>query len=545
MNKSTFIKGATILSAAGIIVKLLGAVFKIPLANMIGDTGMAYFNPSYYIYALFLTPATAGIPTAISRLVSENVTLNNHREAHQVFVLSSRLMVGFGVVAFTIVFFGAEWFANLLKFPEIVISIRSIAPGLLIVPLMACYRGYFQGQHNMMPTGLSQIVEQGSRVTVGLLFAYLLYHQHLDYSLDYSPEALGAAGATFGNVGGAIGGIAVIILIYIVKGKDRRKLLNAGGSAVKPGSWKPVIKTIIYIAVPITIGATLLPLTNLIDAALVNRRLMAANFTPELAKSLYGQLTGFAGTITNLPLIFIQAIAVTIVPLVAASFKSRQQQMLQTQIILGIRVATLIALPCVAGLAILARPILLLLYPSQVESAISTVPCLIILALGILPLAVEQTMTGVLQGTGKQTIPVKNLAIGLLLKIVLTWVLVAVPFFNVTGAAIGTVIGYACAASLNTAAVIRHTGITLSVKDVFLRPLLPTGIMAVAAIGIYQLVMIGLGRNAVATLIAILIAVIIYGVMLIVTRTITREEIEQMPVPAKFSSIKEKIMRRL
>lgn len=544
MNKSTFIKGATILSVAGIIVKLLGAVFKIPLANMIGDTGMAYFNPSYYIYALFLTPAAAGIPTAISRLVSENITLNKHNEAHQVFVLSARLMMGFGAITFLLMFFGAEFFADVLKIPGVVLSIKSLAPALLIVPLMACYRGYFQGQQNMMPTALSQIVEQGSRVTVGLLFAYLLYHHLLDFSLGDNAEALGAAGAVFGTVGGALGGLAVVVLIYFMKRKERRKLLQAS-DGVSRGSWQPVIKTIIIIAIPITIGAALMPLVNLVDAAIVNRRLLAADFAPELALSLYGQLTGFAGTITNLPLIFIQAIAVTIVPLVAASYKVRQQQTLQTQVLLGVRLATLIALPCVAGLVILAKPILLMLYPSQVESAISTVPCLIILAVGIFPLAVEQTMTGVLQGTGKQIVPVKNLAIGLLLKIIFTWVLVAIPFFNVTGAAIGTVIGYAFAATLNTMAVIRHTKITLSVKTVFLRPLLPTAIMAVVAMGVYQLVMVLIGRNAVATLAAVLIAVIIYGIMLIATRTITKEEIEEIPVPVKLLGIKKKILERL
>lgn len=545
MKKSVFIKGATILSLAGIIVKILGAFFKIPLANMIGDTGMAYFTPSYYIYSFFLTLATAGIPVAISKLVSESRTLGNDVQAQRVFILSSRLMLALGAVSFAIVFFGAELFANALQLPEIIISMKSIAPALLIVPLLASYRGYFQGIHNMMPTAISQIVEQGFRVIIGLLFAYILYAQVLELPLAYSPEALGAAGATFGAVAGAFGGLIAIVLIYFIFKKKGQFNLSKTDIPTKRDSWQSIVKTIVMISIPITIGATLMPITNLVDAAIVNPRLLAAGFAPETAKSLYGQLTGFAGPITNLPLVFTQAIAVTMVPLAAAAYKMREQQSLETQVIIALRLSVIIALPCMVGLIILAKPILLMLYPSQIESAMNAVPCLMILAFGVFPLAIAQTMTGVLQGIGKQSVPVKNLGMGLLLKVILTWILVASPFFNIVGAAIGTVIGYFLAAILNTISVIRYTKITLHFKQVFLRPLLPTFIMAMATIIVYEMMMFLFNRNSISTLTAVFIAVIIYGIALILTKVITKDEIERIPFPAKLMPIKNWLLKRL
>ena len=176
MAKKSFIQGAAVLAVAGLLVKVLGAIFKIPLGNMIGADGMAYYNPAYYVYNFFLTLATAGIPVAISRMVSERVSFGQFREAHHVFKISRALMMAIGVGSFIIVFFGAEILAQASNVPGAAMSMRAISPALIFVPLMASYRGYFQGMQEMTPTAVSQVVEQVFRVVVGLSLAYFLYH---------------------------------------------------------------------------------------------------------------------------------------------------------------------------------------------------------------------------------------------------------------------------------------------------------------------------------------------------------------------------------
>ena len=168
MSKNSLVKGAAILGAAGLIVKLLGAVFRLPLANMIGATGMAYYSPAYYTYTTFVTIATSGIPVAISKMVSERITVGNFEEAHHVYKVSLKLLTGIGLVSFLIMFFGAGFISGLQNIEEAKLPMMAVAPALLIVPVMAAYRGYFQGMQNMRPTAISQIIEQVFRVFFGL-----------------------------------------------------------------------------------------------------------------------------------------------------------------------------------------------------------------------------------------------------------------------------------------------------------------------------------------------------------------------------------------
>ena len=175
MSKKSFVQGAAVLAVAGLLVKFLGAIFRIPLANMLGDVGMGYYQPAYYIYNLFLVIATAGIPVAISRMVSERYSFGQYYEAQRVFKLSRTLMVAIGATSFVIVFLGAEWFVP-DNVPEAVLAVRAISPALVLVPLMASYRGYFQGQQDMTPTAISQFIEQVFRVAVGLFLAYTLFN---------------------------------------------------------------------------------------------------------------------------------------------------------------------------------------------------------------------------------------------------------------------------------------------------------------------------------------------------------------------------------
>ena len=457
MTKKSLLKGAVVMAAAGMIVKLLGAVFRIPLANMIGSVGMANYSPAYSIYAFLLVFATAGIPVAISKMVSERYAVGQFSEAERVFRISRKLMMVIGVTGFLILFFLGDLIADIINMPGSALSMKTTSIALLLVPIMSSYRGYFQGMQDMRPTAVSEVAEQSFRVLFGLLLAHFLMADQFDI-LGYSSAERGAAGGCFGASAGSIGGLAVMLIVYMLARKGIKRRIEKEETSEKEPA-KDILKRIAAIAIPITIGSAIMPIVNLIDAAMVKTRLLVAGFDSNAALDCYGQLVGFAAPIIQFPQVLMTAIVMSLVPMVSAANKLNNREELHGHISLGMRMTTIVAFPAAVGMFVLAEPILLLLYAAQKESAVSAAPCLQIYAIGFVFLAIITTMTGALQGIGKQQLPVINLCIGLIAKFVLTWVLTAIPFMNVKGAVIGSATTYLIAMILDIIAVKKYSGV--------------------------------------------------------------------------------------
>ena len=527
MARKTFLQGAVVLGVAGLIIKVMGAVFRIPLANIIGDTGMGYYQTAYPVYVLLLTLSTAGVPVAISRMVAERNALGNNYEAYRVFRISFALLFAIGISSSAVLFFGAEAIVTHLGNPGAKMAMMSIAPALLFVPMMASFRGFFQGLQNMNPTAISQVVEQLFRVSAGLTLAVVLVDRGLEYA---------AAGASFGATAGSVVGLLTVVGLFLY---HRRSILE-GVVRIKgerSESSSRILIQILAIAIPITIGAAIMPIMNTIDVAIVIKRLAASGFTPDAANSLYGQLTGMAGPLINFPQVLTQAIAMSLVPAVAAAYKRKEMDFLRYNVELGLRTSLILGLPCALGLMTLSEPIMLLLYPAQRASAVSAAPSLFILSFGVIFLATVQTLTGVLQGIGKQLISVRNLAVGALAKVVLTYYLTAIPSVNIRGAAVGTVCAYIVASTLNLVAVSKYTGTRFDLRLTIIKPLVSGLVMSGFVFAAHRVVYMVLGNvtdsvnkaNALATVLAILVGVLVYFVMLLKTRTITSEELKLLP----------------
>lgn len=517
-KNKTFLRGAVILGIAGLTIKVLGAAFRIPLTNIIGDDGMGYYQTAYPIYVLFLTIATAGIPTAISRMVAERSAIDQPYEAHRVFKLSFLLLLAIGLASSSLLFFGAERITALIKEPEAVYAMKAIAPALFFVPLMASFRGYFQGRQNMTPTAVSQVIEQLFRVVIGLGLAVYLLPKGLQYA---------AAGASFGATAGGIFGFAGILIIFLVNRKGIAADLE-GQDRTPRETTGAILWGLMLIAVPITIGASIMPIINAIDTAIVKTRLIDIGYDSAVARGLYGQLTGMAAPLINFPQVLTQAVAMSLVPVVAAAHRRNEQSFMSRNIELGLRVALLLSIPCAMGMTVLARPIMLLLYPLQKESAVNAASCLAILAVGIVFLATVQTLTGVLQGVGKQLIPVRNLFLGALVKILVTYVLTGIPSVNVKGAAIGTVAAYLVAAGLNLLAVRKYTRTEIDIKLTFMKPLISSAVMGAVALLVHR-AGAGLMGNSLSTLLAIAVGIAVYFYMILAIRAISAEEIGTLP----------------
>lgn len=515
---SKLVTGATILAVAGIIGKFLGAIFRIPLTGWIGAEGMSYYGAAYPVYSFFLILATAGLPVAISRMVSERIAIGDYRNAHRSYKVSLRIMLAIGVVSFVICFFGAGAIATAMGNPDAKFSIMAISPALLLAPIASSFRGYFQGQQNMLPTAVSEVTEQFFRVIVGLALSYILISKGLEYA---------SAGATFGATAGLIA--AMLILAFIYK-KTRGKRIDSIRKSTQPlESNKSLAKELIDIAIPITIGSTIMPFMMILDSAIVMNRLQATGWTLAMSKVKYGLISGYCDPLVAFPGVFIDAISISMIPAVTAAFTLKKQNDLNHNIQAGIKTMMVVAYPCAIGLAVLAKPILTLLYPAKPDEVLMAVPLLQIMAIGVVTLSMMRTFSSALQGIGKMVLPVVNLFIGAVLKIVLSYILVGIPAINVNGAAIGSVTAYLLAGILNYIGLRKYADVRLDLRGTFVKPLVSAAIMGGLTIAVYKLMSIICDSNALSTLVAIAIAVAAYFVLIFITGTVSREETSLLP----------------
>ena len=518
------VKGAAIISGAGILVKIIGAFFRIPLTNWIGELGMSYYQVAYTIYSALLIMATAGFPVALSRMVSENMAVGKNRNAHKIFRVFLVLMGVIGVLLFTICFFGAESLSNFIGNPLAAKSVRAVAPAILIVSLLAAYRGYFQGRQNMNPTALTQILEQLVRVIVGLALTGILIKKSLEKA---------AAGAVFGATAGAAAGLALMVFIFVLHKKSINKLVTMGDQTCD--DTVSIVKKIFIIAIPIMIGAEVLPIMNSLDMVIVLRRLQATGWSMEEAQSLYAIISAFCSTLIGLPQVFIQSIAISIVPAIAGAVARNSMVDTRENISLGYKLTMFVSAPCAFGMFFLARPILYLMYPMRLEGAETAVVPLMILSLSIILFSVYNTTTGILQAVNKQWLPVIYLAIGVLAKIPISYITVGIKSLNIRGTCASTVIAFAIAAFFNARAVEKNTGIKTDLS-VFVKPVLASIAMGVIALVSQKGLALILGGR-IATVIAVLIGVVVYMVLAIAFKVVSPQDLRMLPKGEKINSL--------
>ncbi len=531
MSENNFLKGAAVLGTAGLIVKIIGAIYRIPLTNLIGTEGIGYFQPAYQVYNLLLVISLAGFPTAVARLVSEKMALENPQGAHQIFRLSMRVILVISVVSSLTVLVFAKGIAQAIGYPGTYYSLLGLVPALLIVPIMSVYRGYFQGMQNMIPTALSQVLEQLVRFAVGLSFAYVL--------LNSSPQKA-AGGASFGASAGGIAGLILILFIYA---KQRKNIHERIDTAENNTLEEPrrVIRKLLAIAIPITLGASIVPFMGLIDAKLVSMRLAQIGYSVIEITDLYGQLSGTAQTFINFPQVFSIAIAMSLVPSISNAYTRRDKEALNQTTDLGMRTSLIIGLPSAFGLYILAEPIIKLFYPALgPEKHKSVGQLLAILAISVVFLTVVQSLTAILQAVDKQRIPVKNLAIGAIVKIVLTYILVGIPSLNVKGAALSTIAAYLTAATLNYWDINKYTEVKVKLLRIAFRPLIASSIMGVVVYTVYHSGA-GIIGAKLSALIAILVGVVVYFVALPITGTINKKDMDLLPKGEKLYQLMNKL----
>ena len=527
----TFIKGAAILGAAGVICKVIGAIYRIPLTNLIGAEAMGIYSKAYMIYSLLLVLTTSGIPAAVSKLVAEYAATGDYRNARRTFKLTRNLLFSIGGACALIMLLLSDIIARSLGISEGGMVILCIAPSLLLTAVSA-YRGYFQGLQNMTPTALSQIIGQLAKLIAGLSLAALLMPKGPVYA---------ASGALLGV---SLSEALSLIYMAVAYRRGARRALPVKSGSLAGKSNKELLRSLLMLAVPLTVGGAIMPLINTLDAYLVTWCLKLCNYSETQINSMYGVLSGMVVPLANMPTALSLALSASLVPAISRARAKKNGREISRTASLGLKTALLISLPACVGLILLARPVLELLYSTSgadqtaVQITVQTLhspyhfvfmqmdlaqSLLMIMCPAMLLLTSVQAMTGALQGAGKIYIPIKNLLIGGGVKLIFSAVLISIPAVNILGAPLGTLACYLTAFILDYLQLRRRLRAGVDV-NFLLKPLFASAVMALVLYA-FKLIMGASLIRPLAAAASVMIGAAVYLGILFITKPFSPREL--------------------
>ena len=584
---NTFFGGAAILAMGILVVKVIGLFYKIPLVNIIGSEGSADFNNAYNIYSVLLTISTAGLPVAVSKMVSEANALGRQNQVHKVFRLSLAAFLTLGVVSFLIMYFGSEQLAGMMHDSLAAAGIRALAPAVICVGCLSAFRGYAQGHGNMTPTAVSQILEALCKLVIGLGLAYWLVRAG-------QPSHVAAAGAITGVTVGTILALAYMIFNFVTT-----RMREETDTQDAPDSARRILSTLMKIAIPITISSSMVGIVTVIDSALVQGQIQkvlisdpdswalyqqVVDFVPleaardawqqavssgaaaeavsqlygavelaaeNISRSLYGNYSG-ALTIYNLPLSLMAAITASVIAAVSAALARRDRRGAARITGSALRITALLAFPMGVGLFVLGTPIIRLIFP-ELDASVAG-PLLSTLGIASIFVCLMLVCNSVLQAHGFINLPVVIMALGGVVKIVTNYNLVAVPTIGISGAPVGNVLCFGLCMVLDLVVIARVIHGRPDYLPLLAKPAAAAGVMGLGAWAVYGLLSkllsyeevtqagetiqtLGKTGNGIAVMGAILIAVIIYAVLVVALRAISREDLSLMPKGDKIAKI--------
>ncbi len=522
-QNNTFFGGAAILASGVLIVKFIGALYKIPLGRILSTAAFADFNSAYYIYSLLIVISTGGLPVALSKMVSEGRTLGRRNQVQKTFRLAMAAFAVMGAVSFCIMFFFAEPLSHLLNNTRSYYSILALAPAVFFICPLSAFRGYFQGHSYMTPTAVSQIIEAVCKLIFGLTLAAWL--------VSRTDESVAAAGAIVGVSVGC--GLALLYMIgrYIPFRRSHRTK-----SRDVPDEAGDILRRLARLAIPITLGTSVVAVVTLVDTSLVFSRLQfSAGFTEDQARSLKG-VYDLAITLYNLPASFMVPLTSSVIPAISACRACGDRRGAGRIAESSLKAASLVSFPAGVGLTVLATPIMTLLYPACDLALGGWI--LTVLGLASVAVCLMLVSHSILQANGFVNLPMAVTVLGSALKIICNYILVGDPRIHIKGAPIGTLFCFGLIALLDLMLISRVLPAPPKYGRVFLKPLLASLVMGVGAWATYGLLSgpIGLG-NSVSTMGAIAVGGVVYVVLVLALRAISKDELALMPKGDKIARI--------
>ena len=514
MSSDKFLRGAMILTLAGLMVKVIGSVNRILLSRLLGGEGIGLYQMAYPVYLLLLAISAAGIPVAISIIVAGFLAQKDYANVSQVFRISLRLMACVGAVLAVCLVLAAGWLvdAGVITDARAYYSLIALTPAIFFATILASFRGYFQGHQLMIPPAVSQIVEQFIRVVTMVVLAYVL----LPYGLEYA-----AAGAAFGAVPGSLTGLVVMGCFYRYYRKQWQVEQVPAAELVRS---RVLIKRLLLLALPVSCANILVPVTSSIDVLLVPGRLIDSGLSVEQATAQFGYLAGMAQPLLLMATIPTMSLATSLVPAVSEAFALNKWQIIGQKAATAMKLCCLITVPASVGMWVLAEPISCLLYGTAKAGVaiMHSAPAICLLGL-------QQVTTGMLQGMGHTNLPMLNMLIGIVAKLVAVLQLTNVEY-GIAGAAWATNINFGVTALLNIIALYKFS---IRFSWLSIAKIIAAAAM-MGAVAVEAHVLLGGASPALATIAAMLAAGISYIILLPLLGVLNRQELRQLPVVKRF-----------
>lgn len=575
-KKQSLLTGAGVLAIATVVVKLIGAVYKIPLTNLIGAEGYGYFTGAYAVYTPLYAISMAGLPVAVASLVSQNVEMGRIKDAKRIFSISRKLFLVIGFVCTLLLVAVAYPYSKMVGATDNYISVIAIAPCVLFCCLMSAYRGYYEGLNNMTPTGVSQVIEAVFKLVVGLAGAYLFMSKSLEYYRSNAVDGVitmfgktvtdestalsaiypyAAAVAILGVTAGSVASWLYLFVLYKRKGEgfSREELVN---SPEAKGS-KVLTKNLLKIAIPVAASSVILNLTNIIDDFTIRARLnyallengdiiknmyaevLAASQTLESGISTY--LYGVHGSVINIknliPTITL-TLGISAIPVISKAWAAKDMNSIRVSTQSAIRVTMILALPAGFGLAALSEPILELLYSSRAEIIPVAAPMLRTYGFAMFLFAIASPLTNILQAVGNTKAPIISILTGAVAKFIYNYIMIARPEINVQGAAGASVVCYVLMAGLNLIQLLRCTHIRLDYVSVFIKPFIAAVACGGTAWGVFSLLTGNFGLSSkLSCLVSIALGATVYAIVLLIIKGIVKDDLEMLPKGEKIEKV--------
>ena len=527
-KKQSFLHGAALLALATAVVKLIGAFYKIPLKMIIGDQGYGYFITAYDVYNVLLLISTAGLPVAMSRMISQANALNNQNQVRQVYKTARAIFLGLGIASSLFMVLASDWLANtVLMQPNAAMAIACLGPCALFMGVISTFRGFFQGHGNMRPTSASQVLEAAVKLVVGLGLAFFVMRR-------YNSVPLAAAGAILGVT------TSCLVSAVFLYGKFRPAYRELGDGSEPAWSAARTAKSLLAIAVPITIGSAGLQLLTVVEQKLYMSQLLTANgLSQDVADTMKG-IYSMTMTIYNMPCAFIVPIAISVIPAITNHLTLKNNRGVRETEESAARIAGLISLPCSVGLCLLARPIMALLGGYTGEKLDLAASLMTVLGICVFLYAVIQYTNALMQAHGYAHIPVINMLMAGTVKLAVVYILVGNPNLGILGAPIGSVLGYTAIGTMNLLAIRRVVPQKPALLTNLLRPVLPAAIMGLAVYGTYWGLSTLLGPDGSRVVLCgapILVGVAVYCLAVVKCKAITAEDCQLLPKGDKIAKL--------
>ncbi len=514
MKKQTFIKGSMILMALGFISRAFGVFFKVPLDYLVGEEGQGLYYILYPVYAALISMASVGLTVALSRQIATYCARDKRDYAWAVFEIAFKIFLIFGIIFTVILWLGSPYIIRVLKWPiQTYWGLMGLVLAPLFISMVSAFRGLFQGHENMIPTGVSMIIEQFARVIVGIGLTWYIMNMYSDVG-----KAVG--GATFGATAGGL--FALVYLVYIfVKYKDS---IVEKTSHIDKSDRKYILKELVFIAIPVAFGSAVISIMSLVDSLMLPAMLNDLTHSSQKTLELIGGYSR-ANTIMNIPLIIAISISTSIVPFVAKAWEKKEYDIVKRRIDMGMKIGTLLALPATFGIAILSKNLVALIFSSVVGYRV-----LVPLSFALILMIYAQIQTNVLVAVGSSVIPVVNMFIGVGVKVIFNILLLKSSDTKLVDVGIAVVIAYVIIVLLNGVAISTRTGYKADILKQFAKPIIACILMVIS---IVIIVFIGeryiVNHDKILTLFAVIVGGITYLVSIIKIKYLNSRDMEQIP----------------